>query len=70
MATEQYHDKEKWSEDERGMSEYILVSSSDEDINSEPDFDELARTGPPASPPASGSDLYEGPFDSLQAAYE
>ena len=69
MATQRYEEEGSWSSDERPMSEFTPVSSSDEELNSEPDFDELAHTGPLAPPPPPEDPLYEGPFNSLQAAY-
>jgi hypothetical protein len=68
MATQQAQYEENWSEDERPMSEYTSGHSSDPD--SEPDFDALDTEGPLTPPSAPGNLHYEGPFGSLQAAYD
>jgi hypothetical protein len=53
------------------MSEFTPVHSDDiEDFESEPDLDRLDAEGPLARPPAPGDTLYEGPFNSLGAAYD
>jgi hypothetical protein len=70
MATQEHQEEGNWSDNESVVSEYTPRHSSDSDMNSEPDLEQLDLSGPLAPPPPREDLLYGGPFASLQAAYD